>query len=323
MITDTLNRIAPVVPKKNTYVITNKVQLSKARKICRALPINNIIAEPVGRNTAPCLGLAALFAKKKDPKEDGVLIALPADHIIKNEKKFQSLLKRAISVANKAETIVVFGITPEFPETGFGYIEVSSKQKKPVLKVKRFVEKPNLNTAKQYLKTKRFYWNSGIFVARSSVLLNAYQKYLPSLFEDLCVIEKTMGTSKFQITLNKVYPRMDKVSIDYGIMEKYPDVQLIPTEVGWGDLGSWIAVADLYKKDKNKNSSTAQALFFDAQNCFVHTSDKKLVSVLGVKDLIIVSTDDALLITTPEHSQEVRKITDFFEKNNQKYSKYL
>jgi mannose-1-phosphate guanylyltransferase len=311
MIEDTLRRVRPLVNKKNILIVTNKDQVAALKALRLRLQPSNIIAEPVGRNTAPCLGLAALCVRKRSKKQDAVMIALPADHLITQEKRFTALLAKAVRVAQKDDCIVTLGIKPAYPETGYGYIELCKKvsnKGSAVHNVKRFVEKPTIKKAREYVRTGRFCWNAGILVCRASVLLKAIATHMPQLNKGLLTIDKDLGTSKETRTIARVFKALKSESIDYGVMEEYSKVKLLVADVGWNDLGSWRVLADIARKDGQGNAAHGKALFVDARNNYVST-ERQLVALLGVDDLVVVATDDALLIVKKDKSQDVKKVT--------------
>ncbi len=312
MIADTVRRIRPLVALKNVLVVTNKDQVAALKSLNLPLRKANIIAEPVGRNTAPCLGLAALIALHRSKGKDAIIIALPADQIITKEKTFKNVLTKAVRVAASDDSIVTLGIQPAYPETGYGYIELCKKVSKKGLavhNVRRFVEKPSLTKARSYVRTGRFCWNAGIFVFRASVMLRAIKRYMPDLAKGLARIAPTVGTRREAAMIASVYRGLKSQSIDYGVMEKFPNGKLIVADVGWNDLGSWRVVADLAKKDPQGNAHHGKALFVDAHHNFV-SSERQLVTLLGVDGLVVVATDDALLIVKKERSQDVKYITE-------------
>ena len=294
LLQETVDRLQPLISPQDILVVTRR---SLARAIKRQLPQiprKNIISEPVGRNTAPCIGLAA-----KMIKEDAVMVVLPADHIIKPRRKFLDTLKKAITLAKKTENLITIGIKPTYPATGYGYIEAGNKEKQQVFRVKRFVEKPDKKKAERFLKTGRFFWNSGMFVWRKSVVLEAIGKYMPSLYQKL-----QMVSSK---NISKLYPGLPNVSIDYGIMEKAKNSLLIPADFSWEDLGSWESLDKFLSRDKEKNTIIGRVSTIDSQNCIM-VNRKGLLSAIGVSDLIIVSTEDVTLVFPKGKGQQVKKL---------------
>ncbi|MBA7512208.1 Mannose-1-phosphate guanylyltransferase RfbM [subsurface metagenome] len=308
LLQETVDRLQPLIPPQDILVVTRR---SLARAIERQLPQiprKNIISEPVGRNTAPCIGLAA-----KMIKEDAVMVVLPADHIIKPRRKFLDTLKKAVTLAKETENLITIGIKPTYPATGYGYIEAGTRERRQVFRVKRFVEKPDKKKAERFLKSGRFFWNSGMFVWRKSVILEAIGKYMPSLYQKLQMI-----SSK---NISKLYPGLPNVSIDYGIMEKAKNSLLIPADFSWEDLGSWESLDKFLSRDKEKNAIIGRVSTIDSQNCIM-VNRKGLLSAIGVSDLIIVSTEDVTLVFPKGKGQQVKKLVGKLRRDP-KLEKYI
>ncbi|MFB0561912.1 MAG: mannose-1-phosphate guanylyltransferase, partial [Candidatus Lokiarchaeia archaeon] len=243
LLQETVERIQPLIPPRDILVVTRRPLARSVERQLPQVPRRNIISEPVGRNTAPCIGLAA-----KMIKEDAVMVVLPADHIVSHRGKFLDTLKKAVTLARETQNLITIGIKPTYAATGYGYIEVGVREKqrstrgrRQVFKVKRFVEKPNKKRAEKFLKTGRFFWNSGMFVWKKSVVLEAIRKYLPSLYHRLEMI-----SSK---NISKLYPGLPNISIDYGIMEKAKNSLVIPADFFWEDLGSWESLDKFLLRD--------------------------------------------------------------------------
>jgi len=318
MIQTTVERLDKFVRIQDIFVVTNKVQQSLVKKQIPELPEENIIIEPVGRNTAPCIGLAAMHVMKLDP--DAVMVVLPSDHLIREVGEFQRVLSVAVETAYKSSSLLTIGITPTHPETGYGYIQMFDEKgehnpyfDKGVLKVKTFAEKPNLATAEKFLKSGDFLWNSGMFVWRADAILNQMQTCLPDMFAELAKIQEVLDTPQYQSILEKVYGLIRGISIDYGVMEKADAVYVIPGDFGWNDVGSWREVWKVSGKDDNGNSITGKVISRDAKNCLVHSSDK-LIAVIGAEDLVIINTDDAILVCKIDRSQDVKEIADYLRR---------
>ncbi len=314
MIQHTVRRIKPLVEEKNIFVVTNKLQKNAIVKQLPNIPVENIIVEPVGRNTAPCIGLAALFIERLDPK--GTMIVLPADHIIANEEEFLRVLNVSSTVAQITSALVTIGIQPTHPETGYGYIQVKDKAEETasvniagVYEVKTFAEKPNYATAIKFLESGDFYWNSGMFIWRADVILSEIQKNLPELFTQLMNLQDSIGTPLFDHNLEQTYGEVRGISIDYGVMEKASRVYVVKGDFGWNDLGSWDEVNRISPKDETGNYLNGKILQVNSKNSYVHTADK-LVALVGVEDLIVINTPDALLICKKGVSQDVKEIVD-------------
>ena len=314
MIQNTVQRLDGFVAPKNIFVVTNKLQRTAVAKQLPALPAENIIVEPVGRNTAPCIGLAAMFVHRLDP--NGVMVVLPADHVIANEKEFIRVLNVGVQLAHTQSTLVTIGIQPTHPETGYGYIQVveaNSTKKGPVpegvFMVKTFAEKPNLQTAQRFVESGDFLWNSGMFIWRADVILGEIKRSLPELHSHLMSIEPSLGTSLYEQSLEHAYGLMRGISIDYGVMEKATSVFVIRGDFGWNDVGSWDEVYRLAAKDEEGNHIEGKIISFNTKNSYIHSNDK-LIAAVGVDDLIIINTHDALLVCKRGASQDVKEIVD-------------
>ena len=314
MIQSTIDRLGDFVPPARTFVVTNKLQKTAIAKQLPNIPVENIIVEPIGRNTAPCIGLAAMFVRRLDP--NGVMVVLPADHVVENKKEFLRVLNLGVSVAQKRLSLVTIGIRPTHPETGYGYIQVledepAGKEKLPkgVFRVKTFAEKPNLATAQKFVESGDFFWNSGMFIWRADVILNEVKRSIPELHDLLMSVEPSLGTSLFDQSLEHAYGLMRGISIDYGVMEKASGVCVIRGDFGWSDVGSWDEVYRLSQKDEHGNHSEGKVISIGTKSSYIFTSDK-LVATVGVDDLIIINTPDALLVCKRGQSQEVKEIVD-------------
>lgn len=296
LLQETVDRLQPFIPPQDILVVTRRSLAKTVRGQLPQVPRKNIISEPVGRNTAPCIGLAA-----KMIREDAVMVVLPADHIIKPRGKFLDTLKKAVALAGETENLITIGIKPTYPATGYGYIEAGTREKRQVFRVKRFVEKPDKKKAERFLKSGRFFWNSGMFVWKKSVILKAIKRHMPSLYQKLQMI-----SSK---NISKLYPGLPNVSIDYGIMEKAKNSLLIPADFSWEDLGSWESLDRFLSRDKEKNAIIGRVSTIDSQNCIM-VNRKGLLSAIGVSDLIIVSTEDVTLVFPKGKGQQVKKLVE-------------
>ncbi|MBZ0178799.1 MAG: NTP transferase domain-containing protein [Melioribacteraceae bacterium] len=314
MIQETVGRLEGLVPDKNIFVITNEEQSEKIKEQLSKIPEENIIAEPFGKNTAPCIGLAATIIKHKDP--EGVLIILPADHLIPDVKKFQKVIRTAVKFAESSDGLVTIGIEPTRPETGYGYIQyLENGVDKGVFAVKSFAEKPNLNTAQRFLESGDFLWNSGMFIWRADSILNEMKALMPDLHEGLIRLSKSIDTDDFYTELRKVYGQVRSISIDYGIMEKSKHVYLVKGDFGWSDVGSWETVYQLSDKNHYENSISGDVFDSSTKNSYIF-SDKKFTAVIGVENLIIINTEDSLLICDRKNAQDVKLVVDYLKMNN-------
>ncbi len=309
MIQDTVARLDGLIPKDHIYVITNKIQTERVIEQLPDIPTENIIAEPFGKNTAPCIGLASVIAKSKS--EDAITIILPSDHVIKDKAEFQQTLKNACDFAYKSKGLVTIGIPPSRPETGYGYIQINeNKVEDDIFPVLTFAEKPNLSTAQRFLNSGDFLWNSGMFIWRVDAILGEIQKFLPDLYDGLQVLEKSLASDKFEESLVNVWGQLKSISIDYGIMEKSEKVFLTPGKFDWSDVGSWEAVYQLSEKDEIDNVLKGDVYTHESSNSYVF-SPKKFTALIGVENLIVIETNDALLICDREKSQNVKLVVDY------------
>jgi mannose-1-phosphate guanylyltransferase len=320
MIQQTVARLAPMAASSRFWVITNDDLRPAILRQLPKLPAKQIIAEPAGRNTAPAIGLAAFLLLRHDP--DAVLGLFPSDHVIADPAKYRATLTRGIEIAAAGENIVVLGIRPTRPETGYGYIEAGAEalpsRNAGSLRVRRFTEKPDLGLAKQFLDAGNYFWNSGMFLWRADTLANALREHLPQTASLLEKIAAAYGTRKFADTFRKLYPKCENISIDYAVLEPrsakgeaQSRVFCLPSDFGWNDLGSWTALHE-HHAAKSKSSggspvSTSGSFTLNAKNNYVHVPGK-FVALVGVSNLVIVETEDALLITTLDHSQDVGKV---------------
>jgi mannose-1-phosphate guanylyltransferase len=310
MIQHTAERVQPLVAPENIYVVTN---IQQAAAVGRQLPqveSRNILVEPVGRNTAPCIGLAALHILDKDP--DGIMAVLAADHLIKPVDKFCDDIRFAADTAVATGACVTLGIVPTRPETGYGYIQFLDQfvgNGRKAYRVKTFAEKPNLETAKQFLASGDFLWNSGMFIWKAVTIINLIEEFLPELYEGLMEIKDALHKPKYDEVVARVYRSIKGISIDYGVMEKTEEVYVIKSDFEWNDVGSWEEVYQLSEKDSAGNALTGGHLLADTTNSLVYSPDKP-VALVGVHDLIVVNTEDALLICRRDQAQDVKKIVD-------------
>jgi mannose-1-phosphate guanylyltransferase len=324
IIQETVDRIKPLFPSDHILVVTGKKHARTLMKQLPAIPSRNIIIEPEGRNTAACIGLAALYIRKM--ATDDLMIVLPSDHVIADSEKYLKAIQTAAQTASAENSLVTIGIQPSSIQTGFGYIERADLLKtindEDVFHVKSIREKPDFQQAKKFIESGNFYWNSGMFIWKTSVILKEISRWLPDLYSGLMKIEKKLGSSEEAITISRVYKKLTSISIDYGVMEKADNVFIISGDFGWSDVGSWDTLADISPKDTKNNSSLggSRILMEDSDNSLVY-NPHKLTALVGVKDLIIVETKDALLICKKGRSQDVKKIVEKLEADKMK--KYL
>jgi mannose-1-phosphate guanylyltransferase len=309
LIQQTVDRLRAVLPPERIWVMTNDHLRAEIVRQLPEVPKRQIMAEPAQRNTAPAIGLAARILHSIDP--EAVMGVFPADHVIQRPRQYVRLLKPAFRAAN-AGKIVVIGIQPRWPETGYGYIEFPQGGLIPA-PVVSFREKPDAATAECFLASGNFYWNAGMFFWRTSVLLDALDRFLPKTAALLAGLP-AFGSRQFAARLRETFPKCENISIDYAVLERASNVVGLPAgDIGWNDVGSWNAVYELEKRDAQGNACRADALIESSTGNYVH-AEKKLVALLGVKDLIIIDTPDALLVAERSLAQEVGEIVKRLEK---------
>jgi mannose-1-phosphate guanylyltransferase len=315
----TVDRILPLCGWERLLVVTEVEQAPLIRKILPKLPDDQLLIEPLGKNTAPCIGLAALFLAEGDP--EAAMVVLPADHHIADVRDFQDTLCAAVQAAQEGERLITLGIPPTFPETGYGYIEkgdpATEVGPRRVWAVKAFHEKPDRKKAESMLSSGRFYWNSGMFIWTAAAILNQLDRFTPALYQELLELKKRRHRPGWKKALKEAYERMEDISIDYAVMEKADNVLMLEGNFGWNDVGTWEAVYQLKEKDEAGNSTQGPVIALDSRGCLVY-SPRKLVALLGVENLVVVETADALLVCPRERSQEVKKIVERLEAEGQK-----
>ncbi|GAB6282495.1 MAG: mannose-1-phosphate guanylyltransferase [Ignavibacterium sp.] len=313
MIQDTIARLKGLVKDENIFIITNKAQRNEILKQINHIPEKNIIAEPFGKNTAACIGLASILIEKINP--EAVTIILPSDHIIKNINEYQQTLRNAAEFAYKSKGLITIGIQPTRPETGYGYIQIDDKLVEDnIYKVYAFAEKPNYATAVRFIESGDFLWNSGMFIWRVDSILKEIKAYLHELYSGLEHLKQFIGTDDFEKELIDVYGQFRSISIDYGIMEKSQNVYLTVGDFSWNDVGSWDEVYKLSEKDDNGNALTGEVYTEYTNDCYVF-SPNKFTAVIGIENCVIINTDDALLVCRRDLAQEVKKVVDHLKHN--------
>jgi mannose-1-phosphate guanylyltransferase len=341
MIQETVERLLPAAPAENFWIITNADLRPAIARQLKTLPRKQIVAEPAGRNTAPAIGLAAFVLHRRNP--NAVLGLFPSDQVIQNQKQFRKDLQTGIALAAAGENIIVMGVKPTRPETGYGYVEAGSAYESAarnglrdrsrngasqtnVTRVRSFREKPEKDVAGQFVAAGNFYWNSGMFLWSAQTLVNALQQYLPETAALLEKIAAAWGTRNFDATLRKLYPKCADKSVDYGILEprsaageQGSNIFCIPADWGWNDLGSWAAHFEhrlTQRQHKDNVISSAGNYLLDAHGNYLHAPDK-FIAAIGVQGLVVVDSGDALLITTIARSQDVGKIVKHLDQQKQ------
>ena len=309
MLQKTCRRIRSIVPPEQTYIVTNSEYMSLVQEQLPEIPAENLLREPAARNTAPCIALAAAVIAKR--LGDAVMLVLPADHLVRHESLCTDVLSRAAAAAEETDAMVTIGITPTYPETGYGYIAFSRAENAPagVYQVDCFKEKPDLETARSYVESGSYLWNSGMFAWKASTYLDAVQTHLPAVYEIAERLRDACDTPAFATVLSEQFPQMPSISVDFGVLEHAKRLYTIPGSFGWDDVGSWPALRRVAKTDTNGNYLDGDVITVGTKNC-VFSGGKKLIAAVGLNDIIVVDTDDALLVCDMESAQNVKKITE-------------
>jgi mannose-1-phosphate guanylyltransferase len=318
---ETVDRIKPLIPCENILVVTGKKHARDLIKQLPEIPVRNIIIEPEGKNTAACIGLAAVHIQKRTP--DDVMVVLPSDHAIADSLKYLSVIAAAADAASNEEGLVTIGIKPSSIQTGFGYIEQGDFSREinggKVFRVKSIREKPDFSTAKDFVEKGTFYWNSGMFIWKTSAILHQIKRQLPELYKGLEKIRESLGLPEEIKTVPRIYKKLASISIDYGVMEKAENVFMLEGDFGWSDVGSWDSLWELSPKDMKGNAALngSRTISEDSEGSLIY-NPRRLTALVGVKDLIIVETKDALLICKKGRSQDVKAIVEKLEERKLK-----
>jgi mannose-1-phosphate guanylyltransferase len=323
MIQQTVARLLALAAAKKFWIITNDDLRPAILKQLPRLPKAQVLAEPAGRNTAPAIGLAAFLLLRQNP--EAVIGLFPSDHVIADEKRYRETLNRAVEIAAAGANIVVLGVRPTRAETGYGYIEAGSLYQGEALHVRRFTEKPNADTAAEFVAGGNYFWNSGMFLWSARTLADALREHLPKTAALLEEIAAAYGTSKFTAKFRKLYPKCENISVDYAVIEprsakgeRESNIFCLPADFGWNDLGSWTALHEHHNAKSTPAEGNLVASFgafvLNARGNYIHAPDK-FVAAVGVTDLVVVETADALLITTRQHAQDVGKIVKYLDEN--------
>ena len=304
MIQKTVKRLRPIVDAEDVYIVTNEAYVDLVKEQLPEVPAENVLAEPCARNTAPCIAFAAAVIGRK--YDDAVMLVLPSDHLISYEKIYISTLRKAVAVAEEGRNLVTIGITPTYPETGYGYICFGDEAGN-AFEVERFVEKPDLATAKSYLASGNYLWNSGMFVWKVSSIMADLKELMPAIYEGAVRIGESFGTDSFKDTLVKEFTAFEPESIDFGVMEKADNIYTIPGGFGWDDVGSWLAIERINQTDDFKNFFEGDVVAVDSKRTTV-CGGKRLVAAVGTRDIVIVDTDDVLLVCSKNNTQDIKKV---------------
>ncbi|MFH1277442.1 MAG: mannose-1-phosphate guanylyltransferase [Candidatus Eisenbacteria bacterium] len=311
LLADTVDRIAPLVPPERVVVVTGEAFVERTRREAPGLPPENVLGEPLGRNTAPCIALAAAWCAARFG-EDEVMIVLPADHHVGKPERFLEILRAGGAFCAEKPYLLTIGIRPTGPETGYGYLEIGGAiggaEDLPVHRVDRFVEKPDRATAEKYLRSGRFLWNSGMFLWRTAVIVEALERHVPESREAMALYRKAKRGDLGRL-LEETYPKFPALSIDYAVMEKAEAVAAIPADFPWSDVGSWSALGELLPADGEGNRVSGRHAGIDTKGCVIYAPGR-LVATIGVENLIVVETERAVLVCPKERAQEVKAMVE-------------
>lgn len=316
MIQSTVDRISDLVDIEDIYVATNQAYKDLVKEQLPDLPEQNILCEPMGKNTAPCIGLGAVHMRRK--YGDAVMMVLPSDHLIGQPQIYCDILQEGVRVAEEADAIVTLGISPTHPDTGYGYIQYdmdASRGYGEAHHVIRFVEKPNLEVAKQYVDSGDYLWNSGMFIWRVSTILEQMKRHLPENYALLEAIEAAITTPEQDEVLLKKFQEMQSISIDYGVMEHAEDIYVIPSSFGWDDVGSWLAIGRVNPADAQDNVLLGDVITVNTQRCIVKGGNK-FIAIVGLQDIIVVDTEDSLLLCSKEHAGSIKSVLEELRRTN-------
>lgn len=312
MVNEAIDRLSKTASKDDIFIVTNKTQVAKMLEATNGrIQKNHILSEPSARNTSACIGYAAMEIVKK--YGDGIMVITPSDAYIKNETEFTRILGIAVKAAEEKDALVTVGITPTFAATGYGYIKFQ-KSGENVLKVLEFKEKPDEATAKKYVESGEYVWNSGMFIWKASTILQKFEKYLPEIYADLQKIGDAMNTADELKVIEEIYPKINSISVDYGIMEKADDVFVVPGEFGWNDVGSFDMLGVLHEGDEKGNIKIGDQINIDSKNCITYSSGR-LVATIGLENVVVIETGDAVLVCDKNKVQDVKKVVEQLKKD--------
>lgn len=320
MVNEAADRLAKTADMNDIFIVTNKTQAAAMKEVTKGrIREDHILAEPSARNTAACIGYAAMEIIKK--YGDGIMVITPSDAFIKDENEFTNILSKAVKEAESTEHLVTVGITPTFPSTGYGYIKYDTTSEGDVKKVQEFKEKPDLETAKVYVASGSYAWNSGMFIWKASVILKNFEKFLPEIYAAIVKIGEAMGTPSEYDVIQEVYPQIKSISVDYGIMEQSDEVMVVPGEFGWNDVASFDMLKVMHDEDAENNIVVGNCVNIDTKNSVVYSSSGRLVTTLGLDNIVVVETVDSIMVCSKDRVQDVKKIVD--ELKGQGKTEYL
>jgi mannose-1-phosphate guanylyltransferase len=322
MLQETIGRLLPFFPAKDIYISTNEIYADEVKKEISEIPTDNIILEPAFRERASSIALAAAIFSRED--ENSTMVILPSDHYVKYPQMLLKILKEAeIFLEKHPDHLIMTGVKPTSAETGYGYVQCGKQRifedgkelsGLGFFQVEKFIEKPDLGTAQEYFAQDNFFWNSGIYIWKTSTIIDRFKKFIPDTYDRHCRIKKSINTPQYKSTLSKEYPLMDMVSIEYGVMENDNKIAMVSADIGWSDIGSWSVLKDSLTGNPDNHYVKGEHFDIGSKNLLVYGS-KKLITTVGLKDLIIVDTDDVILICDKNNTQQVKKIVEELEKS--------
>jgi mannose-1-phosphate guanylyltransferase len=320
----TVRRVADWIGSEQTWVVTNQAHAAETMCQLPAIPASNIVREPCGRNTAPCIGLAAMLIAQLDP--NGVMLVMPADHRIERADLFREAVERAVALVERNPALVLFGVRPSYPSVSFGYFERGTglpDGQNGAFRVASFREKPDRAKAEEFVSAGRFFWNSGIFVWKAATILEALEHFEPAVHDGLARLRPDLGTEGWDRALAAEFPNIKAISIDYGVLERAENVMMIEAPFDWDDVGSWQALGRQSQQSADADGNSAQGLFcgIDSRGCIVRTTGDHLVATIGMSDCIIVHTPDATLVARKDDEESIRRLVQTLRERG--YERYL
>lgn len=318
----TIIRLSGLIPLENIFIVAAQAHSSELYKQAYNIPERNIILEPVNRSTLPCIGLASLYIRKRN--DSGVIIILPGEQLIGDDKKFQNLVFCATKAAAEFNSIITLGIKPDYPATKFGYIQsgdnvpqtaclsMYSKENLSIYKALKFVEKPDKQKAAEFLSSGRYFWNSGIFILPIKLLFELISINAPDLDRALSMINEAIDKAEEKEVIQQIYPKVNSISIDYAIMERSENILVMPAHISWNDMGTWPEVSETWEKDDQENACFGKHIGIDSTGCIIY-SPGKLVTTIGLENVIIVETPDSVLVCAKDRADDVKKLVQKME----------
>ena len=315
LLQETVRRLEPLVERENIYVIANQSHEEIVREQLGWLPAENYVGEPMGKDTAPAVGVIATLIAHKDP--DAVILITPADHVILKEKLFRRQLEVAEQIAAEGPNVVTIGIKPTCAETGYGYIQMTESHRSvddiDIYKVMSFKEKPDVKTAEEYVSSWHYVWNSGMFIWSAKTIMNLYREHAPDIHKLLMRYDGAIGTPSEAKVFGEIYDAFPRISVDYAILEHAKNIFVIPASIGWNDLGSWASLHDIMEQDEDGNAVVGSHVGVDTHNCLVHSKDR-LIATVGLDNMIIVDGGDVLLVLPKGRSQDIKPLLEELKK---------